>query len=163
MRHGSRSYNGLQCTGISVNGRRLSSRGRVVTRRSIAACGAGLLTGFLRGQSQRGFQTAELRAGEIALVLGNEYDHGAGRAGYIGIWSLTSVHEPTNVFVPHYAGWISRRHRATVSRAAWDWRVTVTQGVQTGVEVNFPVRAVYKKYVSDADVLDEYARWISSR
>jgi hypothetical protein len=61
-------------------------------------------------------QTVELRAGELTLLLGNEYDHGANRTGYIGIWRLTSIHEPTNVFVPQYAGWIHRRGRATVTR-----------------------------------------------
>jgi hypothetical protein len=63
-------------------------------------------------------QTVELRAGDLTLVLGNEADHGAGRTGYIGIWSLTSVHEPTNVFVPRYAGWIQSRGRATVMRVS---------------------------------------------
>jgi hypothetical protein len=57
-------------------------------------------------------QTVELHAGELTLVLGNEADHGAERTGYIGIWSLTSVHEATNVFVPRYAGWIQSRGRA---------------------------------------------------
>jgi hypothetical protein len=61
-------------------------------------------------------QTLELNAGELTLLLGNEYDHGAARTGYIGIWRLTSVHEPTNVFVPQYAGWIHRRNRATVTQ-----------------------------------------------
>jgi hypothetical protein len=294
-----------------------------VTRRTLVQCGAGLLPP-LKGQDRPAFQTAELRAGEITLLLGNEYDHGSGRTGYIGIWSLTSVHEPTNIFVPHYAGWISRRNRASVTRAspregviqhydadgtartrqtftlippyyfdcvftqrtsggsvsiggtsymngpedpgvyfvdpelkwrrhydalhgnaasilphgmpvpevkkvpgspyphgterfsdsfaahryhpayalfygrframvlvhmfrphsdvipytspsggglrpdrqthnpAWDWRVTLTKGVQPDAEVNFLVRAVYKKYLSDADVLDEYRRWTAS-
>src|SRR5689334_18661509 len=63
-------------------------------------------------------RTVELRAGELTLVIGNEADHGAGRTGYIGIWSLTSVHEPTNVFVPRYAGWIQSRNRATVTRGS---------------------------------------------
>jgi hypothetical protein len=82
----------------------------------LLTCGIGLPQFGLRAQDRRGFQTAELRAGELTLLLGNEYDHGSGRTGYIGIWSLTSVHEPTNIFVPHYAGWISRRNRATVTR-----------------------------------------------
>lgn len=63
-------------------------------------------------------QTVELRAGELTLLLGNEADHGSGRAGYIGLWSLTSAHEPANVFFPRYAGWIQRRNRATVSRVS---------------------------------------------
>ena len=83
-----------------------------MTRRVLLAGGIGLL----QVQERPRFQTVELRAGEIALLLGNEYDHGSGRTGYIGIWSLTSVHEPTNLFVPHYAGWIHRRNRANVTR-----------------------------------------------
>lgn len=61
-------------------------------------------------------QVVELRAGELTLVLGNEADHGAGRAGYIGLWSLTSSRQSTNVFFPRYAGWIVRRNRATLRR-----------------------------------------------
>jgi hypothetical protein len=60
----------------------------------------------------------EIAAGELKLVVGNEADHGAGRTGYIGIWSLTSAHEPANVFVPKYAGWILHRNRARVTRVS---------------------------------------------
>ena len=63
-------------------------------------------------------QTVELRAGDLTLVLGNEADHGAGRTGYIGIWSLTSAHEPANIFFPRYAGWIQQRNRAAVTRVS---------------------------------------------
>jgi hypothetical protein len=65
-------------------------------------------------------QIAEIRAGELTLLIGNEYDHGAAREGYIGIWRLTSIHEPTNIFVPQYAGWIHRRNRATVKAVSAD-------------------------------------------
>jgi hypothetical protein len=96
-----------------------------VTRRTLLGCGIGLLEPVIKAQEpvRRRFQTVELRGGELTLLLGNEYDHGAGRTGYIGIWSLTSVHEPTNVFVPHYAGWIHRRNRADVRR------ISGTEGV----------------------------------
>jgi len=50
-------------------------------------------------------QTLELHAGELKVLVGNEADHGSKRTGYIGIWGLTSLHEPANVFVPQYAGW----------------------------------------------------------
>ena len=80
--------------------------------------GAALLPALLRSRVRVRFQTAEVRAGELTLLLGNEYDHGAGRTGYIGIWSLTSIHEPTNIFVPHYAGWIHRRARADVVKTS---------------------------------------------
>ncbi len=49
-----------------------------------------------------------LTAGDLRVVVGaNEAGEGAWadhRAGYNGIWSLTSRHNPTNVFVPAYAG-----------------------------------------------------------
>jgi hypothetical protein len=61
-------------------------------------------------------QTVKLCAGDLTLLLGNEADHGANRTGYIGIWSLTSVHQAANCFVPRYAGWIQRRDRAKVTR-----------------------------------------------
>jgi len=60
--------------------------------------------------------SVELRHGELTCVLGNEKDHGAGRTGYIGLWSLTSTHNPRNAFVPRYAGWIQQRQRALVTR-----------------------------------------------
>jgi hypothetical protein len=63
-------------------------------------------------------QSVTLRGGELTLTLGNEADHGAERTGYIGIWSLTSVHEATNLFVPRYAGWIQSRNRASVTRVS---------------------------------------------
>jgi hypothetical protein len=43
---------------------------------------------------------------------------------------------------------------------AWDWHIQITEGVAANKEVRFTVRAVYKKYVSDADVLEEYRRWV---
>ena len=61
-------------------------------------------------------QTVELKAGELTCLLGNEADHGAGKTGYIGIWKLTSIHEPRNLFFHRYAGWIQHRERATVTR-----------------------------------------------
>lgn len=63
-------------------------------------------------------QTVTLRAGDLTLVLGNEADHGAGRTGYIGLWSLTSIRQPANVFFPRYAGWIQRRNRAAVRQVS---------------------------------------------
>jgi len=45
---------------------------------------------------------------------------------------------------------------------AWDWRVTITRRGQPIAEVNFLVRAVYKKYVDDAHILAEYQRWTST-
>ena len=60
----------------------------------------------------------ELVQGELMCTLGNEKDHGAGRTGYIGLWSLTSAHNPRNAFVPRYAGWIQQRQRATVTRVS---------------------------------------------
>ncbi len=69
-------------------------------------------------QAEAGAQTVDLAAGELRLVVGNEADHGAGRTGYIGIWRLTSVHEPKTLFVPKYAGLITHRNRATVTRVS---------------------------------------------
>ncbi|MBL7042632.1 MAG: hypothetical protein ISR77_28610 [Pirellulaceae bacterium] len=67
-------------------------------------------------EGEPGKQTVELKAGELTLLLGNEFDHGAGKTGYIGIWNLTSVHEQRNIFFHRYAGWIQHRHRANVER-----------------------------------------------
>lgn len=73
--------------------------------------------GALTGEGS-GKQTVELKAGNLTLVIGNEYDHGAGKTGYIGIWSLTSVHEQRNTFFHRYAGWIQHRNRANVERVS---------------------------------------------
>jgi hypothetical protein len=87
------------CEDLAMNMERLS-----VTRRTFLGYGMVFLRPGSRTQEPGGSQTVELRAGELTLLLGNENDHGAGRLAYIGIWSLTSIHEPTNIFVPRYAG-----------------------------------------------------------
>jgi hypothetical protein len=45
---------------------------------------------------------------------------------------------------------------------AWDWRATLTRGVQPNSEVRFPMRAIYKKFIDDTDILSEYRRWTNS-
>ena len=90
-------------------------------------------------------QTVELKAGDLTMVLGNEFDHGAGKTGYIGIWSLTSVHESRNTFFPRYAGWIGKRTRANVEK------ISETEGViqhflengQTWTRQKFKIVAPY--------------------
>lgn len=47
---------------------------------------------------------AELKTGEITALVGDNTSHGQHKNGYNGLWSLTSVHEPRNLFVPLYAG-----------------------------------------------------------
>ena len=76
------------------------------------------MSAILQTSTARGDEpvSIKLKQGELTCVLGNEQDHGAGRTGYIGLWSLTSVHEPRNAFVPRYAGWIQQRQRATVKQ-----------------------------------------------
>jgi hypothetical protein len=77
-----------------------------------------VVSGSLSTGQQSDRQTAEFRTSELRLLVGNEYDHGAGLTGYIGIWKLTSIHEPENLFVPKYAGFITHRTRATVTKAS---------------------------------------------
>ena len=49
-----------------------------------------------------------LENSELCALIGDndtgEGDHAHHRAGYNGLWSLTSIHAPTNCFVPAYAG-----------------------------------------------------------
>ena len=46
---------------------------------------------------------------------------------------------------------------------AGDWRVTITRGAQlNNAEPSFLVRAVYKKYVDDSDILTEYRSWTNT-
>jgi hypothetical protein len=49
-----------------------------------------------------------LRTSELAVTIGANQaggpDFPAHKAGYNGVWSLTSVHEPRNCFVPAFAG-----------------------------------------------------------
>jgi hypothetical protein len=46
---------------------------------------------------------------------------------------------------------------------AWDWRVVIHEGVEPGQEVTFTMRAIYKRYISEEDVLAEYRKWTVSR
>lgn len=46
----------------------------------------------------------ELRAGDLTAVVGDNSACGDHRAGYNGLWSLKSAHQPANLFVPSYAG-----------------------------------------------------------
>ena len=49
-----------------------------------------------------------LKTSELDVVIGNneqgDGDYNTHRAGYNGIWSLTSMHAKTNCFVPYYSG-----------------------------------------------------------
>jgi hypothetical protein len=45
---------------------------------------------------------------------------------------------------------------------AWDWRVTLRHGIVPKAETQFTVRAIYKPFVSEADVLEEYRRWAAT-
>lgn len=47
---------------------------------------------------------ATLTTSELTAVVGDNEAHGEHRAGYNGVWSLTSVHAPASCFVPAYAG-----------------------------------------------------------
>jgi len=55
-----------------------------------------------------------IAAGDLTVVIGDSTDHGAGRQGYEGIWSLTHVQRDVNVFRPIYAGVIAHRQPCTV-------------------------------------------------
>jgi hypothetical protein len=47
---------------------------------------------------------AELSAGELTAVIGDNSARGEHRAGYNGVWSLQSAHQPESLFVPLFAG-----------------------------------------------------------
>lgn len=57
-----------------------------------------------------------LHAGDLTAVIGDDSDHGAGKTGYEGIWSLTHTRRDVNVFRPIYAGVIAHRQPCTVVR-----------------------------------------------
>lgn len=44
------------------------------------------------------------QAGDLTAIIGDNAAHGAHRAGYNGLWSLTHRHEAENLFVPAVAG-----------------------------------------------------------
>jgi hypothetical protein len=46
---------------------------------------------------------------------------------------------------------------------AWDWRVYIDKGVEPGQEITFPMRAIYKRFVSNEDILEEYRKWTEER
>jgi len=45
-----------------------------------------------------------LQAGELTAIVGDNEAHGEHRVGYNGVHSLTSIHQPENLFVPSFAG-----------------------------------------------------------
>ncbi len=47
---------------------------------------------------------AELKAGELALTVGDNAARGKHRSGYNGAWALTSAYRDRSPFVPFYAG-----------------------------------------------------------
>ncbi len=49
-------------------------------------------------------RSVELKTREIQCVVGDNSEQDEHRAGYNGAWSLTSVHEPVNLYVPAYGG-----------------------------------------------------------
>ncbi|MGD9495120.1 MAG: hypothetical protein AB7Y46_02300 [Armatimonadota bacterium] len=59
-----------------------------------------------------------IQAGDLTVVIGDSSDHGAGREGYEGIWSLTHTLRAANVFRPIYAGVIAHRQPCTVVRVS---------------------------------------------
>lgn len=58
----------------------------------------------------------ELSAGHLTLVLGDQFDRGAGVVGYIGINELTHRLEPDSPFVPIYGGMILGGRSAKLKR-----------------------------------------------
>lgn len=58
----------------------------------------------------------ELSTDDLTLVLGDQYDRGAGVVGYIGINKLTHRLEPDSPFVPIYAGMILGGSSARLKR-----------------------------------------------
>jgi hypothetical protein len=48
--------------------------------------------------------THELQTEELRVVVGDNSDTGEHEAGYNGIWSLTSVHDPHSLFLPVNCG-----------------------------------------------------------
>ncbi|NPU97306.1 MAG: hypothetical protein HPY51_08820 [Candidatus Omnitrophica bacterium] len=52
----------------------------------------------------QGEDYAEFRTRELRCIIGNNAAQGDHRAGYNGIFHLSSVHQPEPVFVPAYAG-----------------------------------------------------------
>ena len=70
----------------------------------------------LVGAQEATMHSATLRAGDLTVVIGDDSDHGAGKAGYEGIWSLTHTQRDVNVFRPIYAGVIAHRQPCTVVR-----------------------------------------------
>jgi len=45
-----------------------------------------------------------LRCQELVCTVGNNVGRGTHRAGYNGVFELTSIHQPENLFVPQFAG-----------------------------------------------------------
>lgn len=103
----------------------------VVSRRSFLSRAAALLGGagtapLAAGQDAQGTcpslpaaapsPVQLVNRGELFVLFGDSTPHGMRGAGFCGIWSLGSVHEPHNAFVSGAAGCIFSSHRGRPAR-----------------------------------------------
>ena len=58
--------------------------------------------------------TVTIQVGNLTVIVGDDTDHGAGKAGYEGLWHLSHVQRPENIYVDRYAGLIAHRRPCTV-------------------------------------------------
>jgi len=74
-----------------------------------------------------------IELGDLKVIVGDDTDHGAGKAGYEGIWHLSHTARAENIFVPVYAGLIAHRRPCSV-RAVSDTAVEIQMDGQTTIE-----------------------------
>jgi len=99
-----------------------------------------------------------IQAGDLTAVIGDGSDHGAGREGYEGVWSLTHARRGVNVFRPIYAGLIAHRQPCAVTRVS-DTAVEIRREGGSAVERFEVVAPCYLDYTVRFTAGGERAHW----
>ncbi len=99
-----------------------------------------------------------MEVGDLKVIIGDDTDHGAGKAGYEGIWHLSHTARPENIYVDRYAGLIAHR-RPCSARAISDTAVEIQADGQTTIE-RYEVKAPhYVDYTCIFKAGGERASW----
>jgi len=85
------------------------SRRSFLQRSAAIALGAGLPTRARAVDTEQPAADADdhfhtIKTDDLSVVIGDNTSHGEHRAGYHGIWRITSAHNSQAVFVPRYSG-----------------------------------------------------------
>ena len=99
-----------------------------------------------------------IEVGDLKVIVGDDTDHGAGKAGYEGIWHLSHTQRPGNIYVDKYAGLIAHRQPCLVTQVD-DTTVEIRREGQTTVESYRVVAPHYVDYTVTFTAGGQTAGW----